>query len=170
MEMSFDERRTLNDESYFRIKFMFKTVLSLMTVFILWPSLAQATELSLGSIKTVKGTAVIVRQNQTLQAKAGEKIFKNDSLKTGSDGAMGMVFKDDSLLSLGPDTAVTINEFLFSPAEGKLSLVARLFKGTVAYLSGIIAKLSPESVRFETPIGNVGIRGTKFVIKVDGDN
>lgn len=168
--MSFDERRTLNDESYFRIKFMFKTVLSLMTVFILWPSLAQATELPLGSIKTVKGTAFIVRQNQTLQAKAGEKIFKNDSLKTGSDGAMGMVFKDDSLLSLGPDTAVTINEFLFSPAEGKLSLVARLFKGTVAYLSGIIAKLSPESVRFETPIGNVGIRGTKFVIKVDGDN
>ena len=141
-----------------------------MTVFILLPFLAQATELPLGSIKTVKGTAVIVRQNQTLQAKAGEKIFKNDSLKTGSDGALGMIFKDDSLLSLGPDTAVTINEFLFSPAEGKLSLVTRLFKGTVAYLSGIIAKLSPESVRFETPIGNVGIRGTKFVIKVDGDN
>jgi hypothetical protein len=40
----------------------------------------------------------------------------------------------------------------------------------VAYLSGIIAKLSPESVRFETPVGNVGIRGTKFAIKVDGDD
>jgi hypothetical protein len=148
---------------------MIKTILSLMIGSIFWFSLAQATELPLGSIKTVKGTAVIVRQNQTRPAKMGEKIFKNDSFKTGSDGALGMVFKDDTLLSLGPDTEVTINEFLFSPAEGKLSMVTRLIKGTVVYLSGVIAKLSPESVRFETPVGNVGIRGTKFAIKIEGD-
>ena len=141
-----------------------------MAAFIFWSSPAQAEELPSGSIKTVKGTAVIVRQNQTHPARVGEKIFKNDSFKTGPDGAMGMIFKDDTLLSLGPNTEVTINEFLFSPGEGKLSLVTRLIKGTVAYLSGIIAKLSPESVRFETPVGNVGIRGTKFAVMVDGDD
>ena len=148
---------------------MNKIIGIIATSLFFYASLAQATELFVGSIKTVKGSAVIVRANQSLSAKIGEKILINDSFKTGPDGSLGMILKDDTLLSLGPNTEVTINEFLFSPAEGKLSLVTRLFKGTVTYLSGIIAKLSPDSVRFETPVGNVGIRGTKFVVKVEGE-
>ena len=34
----------------------------------------------------------------------------------------------------------------------------------MAYMSGIIGKLSPESVRFETPVASIGIRGTCFVV------
>jgi len=64
---------------------------------------------------------------------------------------------------------LAINEFQFSPAEGKLSIVTRLLKGTSAYVSGIIGKLSPKSVRFETPVANIGIRGTKFAVKIAGD-
>jgi hypothetical protein len=148
---------------------MFRLILllSLSAVLFIWSSNAQALDLPVGSIRTVTGTAVIGRQNQTLPARIGERIFKNDLLITGPDGSLGMIFKDDTLLSLGPNTVVIVKEFLFSPAEGKLSLVAKLFKGTVAVLSGIIAKLSPESVRFETPVGNIGIRGTKFVIRIE---
>jgi hypothetical protein len=146
---------------------MVRFFLSLNAFLFFWSSWAQALELPVGSIKTIKGTAVIERQHQTLPVRIGEKIFINDSLITGPDGTMGMIFKDDTLLSLGPDTVVTVKDFLFSPAEGKLSLVTKLFKGTVAYLSGIIAKLSPESVRFETPVGNIGIRGTKFAVRIE---
>jgi hypothetical protein len=45
-----------------------------------------------------------------------------------------------------------------------MSLIARLAKGTMAYMSGIIGKLAPESVRFETPVATIGIRGTCFVV------
>jgi hypothetical protein len=152
------------------IKNMNRIVLLLSAVLLFYASWSQAMELPVGSIKTIKGTAVILRQHQTLPARVGEKIYKNDSFKTGPEGSLGMIFKDDTLLSLGPNTEVTINEFLFSPAEGKLSIITRLIKGTAAYMTGIIAKLSPESVRFETPVGNVGIRGTKFAVKVEGDD
>jgi len=60
-----------------------------------------------------------------------------------------------------------VNEFAFSPGEGKMSIVTRLLKGSAVYLSGIIARLSPESVRFETPVANIGIRGTMFAVKVE---
>jgi len=43
-----------------------------------------------------------------------------------------------------------------------------MFKGTAVYLSGLISKLAPDSARFETPSASVGIRGTKFAVKVDG--
>lgn len=149
---------------------MVRLILSCCAVLIFSVSWAQAPDLPVGSIKTVKGTAVIERQHQTLPAKIGEKIFNSDSLITGSDGAVGMIFKDNTMLSLGPNTTVTIKEFLFSPGEGKLSIVTRLLKGTAAYLTGIIGKLSPEAVRFETPAGNVGIRGTKIAVKVVGND
>ena len=51
-----------------------------------------------------------------------------------------------------------------------MSIITRLLKGTSAYLSGIIGKLSPESVRFETPVASIGIRGTKFAVSVEGDD
>jgi hypothetical protein len=44
-----------------------------------------------------------------------------------------------------------------------------MLKGTAVYLSGIIGKLSPQSVRFETPNATIGIRGTKMLVKVDED-
>jgi len=140
----------------------------LISVFLMtFVTLAAASDGPIGSIKTTKGTASIVRQEKVILAKIGERIFEGDILRTGADGSLGVIFKDDTLLSLGPNSELAIDEFLFAPAQGKLSFVTRMLRGTAAYLSGIIAKLSPESVRFETPVGSVGIRGTKFVVKID---
>jgi hypothetical protein len=145
---------------------MAKFILSVCAVLFIWSTGTQAGELPVGSIKTITGMVSLERQGQIITPREGEKIFQNDFLRTGPDGTVGMIFKDDTLLSLGPNTVVTIKEFLFSPAEGKLSIVTRLIKGTAAYLSGIIGKLSPKAIQFETPVGTVGIRGTKIAVKV----
>ncbi len=134
--------------------------------FFLSPYFSIAAEAPIGSIKTLKGSAVVIRQSEKIPVESGTEIFMGDSLKTGSDSSLGIIFKDDTVLSLGSQSEITVDEFLFSPAEGKLSLVVRFLKGTATCLTGIIAKLSPESVRFETPIANIGIRGTKFAVKV----
>jgi hypothetical protein len=136
---------------------------------ILFASDAAFSETPAGSIKFMKGNASIIRNRNSVTTIIGSKVYASDSLKTGADGSMAMVFKDDTMLSIGPDSEVAINEFLFSPAEGKLSIITRLLKGTSAYISGVIGKLSPESVRFETPVANIGIRGTKFVVSVEGE-
>ena len=136
-------------------------------VFLFFPIFCDASDAPVGSINRLKGTASIIRKNQVIPAQIGEKVYMMDSLKTGPDGSLGMVFKDDTLLSIGPQSEIIISEFIFSPAEGKLSIVTRLLKGTAAYLTGIIAKLSPESVRFETPVANIGIRGTRFAVRIE---
>jgi len=139
----------------------------LSTLFLLVPLVSHAVDAPVGSIKTVKGTASIVRGNAAVETKSGTRVFRNDTLRTGSDGALSMVFRDDTLLSIGPGSELHVNEFVFSPGEGKMSIVTRLLKGSAVYLSGIIARLSPESVRFETPVANIGIRGTMFAVKVE---
>ena len=144
------------------------TVITLSLV-LLFPLVAFALDKPVGMIKTTTGKGSIVRNGTSIEAKNGAELYQHDSLKTGADGAMSIVFKDDTLISLGPNSELAINEFLFSPAEGKLSFIARLLKGTSAYVSGIIGKLSPQSVRFETPVANIGIRGTKFAVKLEDD-
>jgi hypothetical protein len=120
-------------------------------------------------VKNVSGTAFIVRQNQTLPVQKHDRIFTGDLLRTGRDGTLGVIFRDDTTLSLGPRSELVIDEFLFAPSQGKLSLVTRMLRGTAAYVSGVIAKLSPQAVRFETPTATIGIRGTKFLVKVEGE-
>lgn len=127
-----------------------------------------AADAPVGSVRTLKGKAVIIRAKSAVETKIGTRVYQKDSLKTGADGSIAVVFKDDTLLSIGPDSEVVINEFLFSPAEGKLSIITRLIRGTSAYLSGIIAKMSPQSVRYETPVADIGVRGTKFAVQVEG--
>jgi hypothetical protein len=80
---------------------------------------------------------------------------------------MGIILRDNSTLSIGPGSSLSVRNFLFSPAEGKLGLLVRLSRGTMAYLSGLIGKLAPESARFETPVASIGIRGTRFLVKLD---
>ena len=121
----------------------------------------------IGTLQKVSGTAAVVRQGQILPAKAGLEIQANDTLRTDADGSIGVVFHDDTVLSLGPGSVLVIDEFVYAPRQGKLSLVLRMIKGTAVYLSGLIEKLAPDSVRFVTPSASVGVRGTKFAVKVE---
>jgi len=89
----------------------------------------------IGILQKVSGTATVARQDRILPAKVGLEILANDTLHTGTDGSIGLVFNDDTLLSLGPGSVLVIDEFVYSPRQGKLSLVLRMLKGTAVYLS-----------------------------------
>ncbi len=120
-------------------------------------------------VKNVSGSATVVRQGQTITATNGMEIWENDTLRTGRNGSIAIVFTDDTFLSLGPGSILIIDEFVFAPKQGKFSIVVRMLKGTAAYLSGLISKLSPDSAHFKTPTASIGIRGTKFVARVEGE-
>ncbi len=122
---------------------------------------------SVGIVKVAEGTAVVQRADQTLPARAGLALLEGDVLRTGADGHLGVILRDDTRLSLGPETEIRIDRFVFAPAQGQLALVLKMARGVAAYVSGKIAKLSPDAVRVETPVAIVGVRGTQFVAKVE---
>ncbi len=127
------------------------------------------TSRAVATVQKVSGMATVVRQGRSMAAEIGLEIYQNDTLRTGPGGSIGVIFNDETSLSLGPDSMIVVDEFVFAPAQGNFSIAIRMVKGTVAYLSGLISKLSPESARFETPTASIGIRGTKFVARVEGE-
>jgi hypothetical protein len=124
---------------------------------------------SIAIVKKLSGMATVVRQGHTISATIGLEIWENDTMRTGPDGSIGIIFNDDTFLSLGPGSILVIDEFVFAPKQGNFSIVITMLKGTAAYLSGLISKFAPESAHFKTPTASIGIRGTKFVAKVEGE-
>jgi hypothetical protein len=107
----------------------------------------------------------VLRQDNAVPAKAGDLVYESDGLRTEADGRLGITLKDDTRLSLGPDTELRLDRFAFSPAEKRFGFVLKLVRGVVAYVSGRIGRLAPETIRLETPDGVVGIRGTRVVVQ-----
>jgi hypothetical protein len=125
-----------------------------------------ADEGYIGSIKTLEGTVEIIRQGSAVYPVAGSRIFGRDTVKTGDDGSVGIILRDDTILSLGPDSTLDMQEFRFDPHKKDFSLVCRMLRGTFIFISGVIAKLAPESVKIETPDGTVAIRGTRLAVQI----
>lgn len=145
---------------------MKKLLILLVVMGLLFPSVVMAEDF-IGGLRNVKGEGLIIRGSEEIPAANGLHVQLNDVLITHDDGAMGVVFKDDTRISLGPKSKMTITEFIYSPAQKKFGFITRLLKGTASYVSGAIGKSSPEAVKFETPVATIGIRGTTFLAKVE---
>ena len=120
----------------------------------------------IGSIKTLTGAAVVVRDARPIPAAPGLRLQAGDILETQAGASVGVILRDDSLISLGPSSRVALERFAFAPAEGKLGLTARILRGTMAYLSGLIGRLAPDSATFVTPVATIGVRGTRLAVRV----
>ncbi|MEP6914376.1 MAG: FecR domain-containing protein [Acidobacteriota bacterium] len=130
------------------------------------PAVAQQPQNAVGRIKVASGSVFVVRAGALVPIQAGGAIFEADTLKTGADGRLGVTLKDDTRLSLGPGTEVRIDRFIYAPAQSRMGLVLNVVRGVMAYVSGRIAKLSPDAVRLETPAAVVGVRGTTLALRV----
>lgn len=130
------------------------------------PPHSQPTPIA-GVVKNVTATAVVVRGAQELPLAAGQQILEGDTIKTGSDGRVGLTLKDGTRLSLGANTELRIDAFLYAPAERGVGLTLKLLRGVATYISGRIAQLAPGAVKIETPTSVIGVRGTHLLIAVE---
>ena len=142
--------------------------ISILLVAGLIVGLAQVTAAAetIGKVKTAKATAVIQRGDQRITADVGTLVERYDVLETDDTGSLGVIFDDDTTIAVGPRSRLTINEFVYNPKQGKFSFVSKLAQGTLSYISGDIAKKSPENVSIATPSATIGIRGTRLLVKV----
>ena len=119
-----------------------------------------------GRIKVLSGSAFIVRDGAQVPAQIGQSVFESDGLRTGADGKVGVTLNDDTRLSLGPNSELKLERFMYSPSTSGFGLVLRFVQGAATYVSGRIAKLAPDSIRLETPASIIGVRGTTLAIQV----
>lgn len=131
------------------------------------PALAVETQQGLvGSVAGAQGTVSILRDGKSNVAQKGFRLYQSDVVRTAEKSSVGIVLRDDSTLSMGPSTELRMADFTFRPDAGALSMTLKIVKGTLAYVSGQIAKLAPGAVQIETPEGVAAVRGTELLVEV----
>ena len=134
-------------------------------VFLFVPLQAQAE--GIGKFRNVKGESYVVRGGDRAKAVVGGVVQRNDVIETAADGSVGITFNDNTVFSAGPNSRVSMEEFKFNPVTLKGSFLAKLGKGTLSVVSGDIARGAPSAMRIKTPSAILGVRGTRFLVRVN---
>lgn len=117
-------------------------------------------------IKTSSGTAAVERSGQKVKAAAGLKVEQGDRLVTGKDGRISLTFVDNTRFAVGPNSRVSVSEFQYDRMRQKGSMLTRVDRGSLAVVSGKIAKSGRDAMKVRTPNTLLGVRGTKFIVDV----
>jgi hypothetical protein len=128
---------------------------------------ALAEEAPVGFVKTLSGTATLTRGATASAAVLAMPVYENDRLETGSDGELGVTFRDNTRISLGPHSRIELKNVVFKPAAEQYGFVLRLAYGTLEYISGLTEKLAPDKMSIETPGFTVGARGTRLLVRAE---
>jgi hypothetical protein len=129
---------------------------------------AQAAGALIGQVKTASGQTFIVRDAVSTPAKIGDEVQEKDTIETGADGAIGITFIDNTVFSSGPNSQVALEEYSFDSSNFKGAMTADVNQGTLAVVSGDIARSTPGAMKIKTPTAILGVRGTTFAIQVGG--
>ncbi len=131
---------------------------------------AGASSPAAGMVKNAKGSVTLERGGKVQPLAPGAVVMGSDRIVTGADGSAGITLRDDTLLSVGPNSRVSLDKFVFDEVTHEGEMSASVKRGTMAVISGKLAKKSPTAVKFVTPSAILGVRGTEFVIDVgDGE-
>ena len=118
-----------------------------------------------GQIKVSKGAVHIEREGKRLPAPVGTKVQLADVVVTGADGSAGVTFLDNSLMSIGPGSALAVDRFVFDSTTNQGAFESSLKRGTLSVVSSKIAKQTPDAMKVKTPAAILGVRGTEFVVR-----
>jgi len=99
----------------------------------------------------------------------GDHLAAGDTVNTGYDGRVQMRFTDGGLVSLMPNSSFAVDRYNQPDGQDGGSLSFRLMKGGLRTLTGSIGQKNHDNYELKTDVATLGIRGTEFVVVIDGD-
>jgi hypothetical protein len=144
-------------------------ILPLLALAALPPRPAAASDDTIGTVRTLAGTATVrsPADGAARPAAVAMPIREHDRVETGADGRIGLTFRDNTRVALGPNSSLDLARFDFAPAQRRYGFILRLGYGTLEYLSGLTAKLAPDAMSIETPGSTIAVRGTRLLIRAE---
>ena len=137
-------------------------------IFFMFASVANASN---NSFVGVIGAAIGDIKNQKNESLSnGSKIFFGDTIISKSKSNAQILFLDQTVLTLGEETELTIDEFVYDPNSQDGSFVSTVKTGTVKFITGQISKKNPDNLEVKVPAGTLGARGTEFVVLSENNN
>ncbi len=116
---------------------------------------------SIGNITSFKGSVTVKRDTQKILGKINLPVEQNDIISTRKDSNAIIKFNDNTIITIGKDSILNIQEYLYDEEVTSNSKTQFNFlKGTFKSVTGAIGHLNPTKFKLNTKTAGIGIRGT----------
>lgn len=118
---------------------------------------------------TVGNTTIVIKEvrgifeEKARQLVLEDGIYLNEVIQTAAESATEITFKDKTSISVGPNSNITLDKFVYDPDPAKSKMVMSLGKGVFRFVTG---DMPSQSYEFKTPVSTLAVRGTTFTIVV----
>ena len=119
-----------------------------------------------GVVSAITASAPTTSSNQKTVV-VGDNVVPGETLRTGPDGQLHVLFLDQSAVTLGADSELVIDTFNYDPASRRGQIRLRLNQGLLRVVGGHISKTTATEIA--TPQGKVEIRGGISIVNVSGN-
>ena len=147
-----------NTYKAFKMNFFLK----LTAIILLFTNISYSSEI--GIVGFVIGDAF---NQDGKKLNVGDPIYFGDTITTNEGGKSQILFVDQTVMTVGSNTELTIDEFVYDAENTDGKLLSTIKSGSVKILTGKISEKNPENLVVETPAGTIGTRGTEFKAAVD---
>jgi hypothetical protein len=138
----------------------------LSVAFLFFPSLSVAapnpTLIRIGDAAAVSGkvSATAPGAKKARDIKNGQPLYLNDNVTTDGNGHLQVILLDSTVFTLGPNTNMILDTYVYDPATNAGEMAATVAKGFFRYIAGKITPKNGENLKINLPVGTIGIRGT----------
>lgn len=134
---------------------------SLAALLLILPPAAFAAPLNIGVASAVRGSVKATAPGAAGRVvETGKPVYSHDKVTTGPEGKLQILLLDETSFTVGANSELELDEFVFDPATNAGKVSAKIAKGAFRFVTGKVARRDPASMQVTTPVGTIGIRGT----------
>jgi hypothetical protein len=124
----------------------------------------------MGAAANVRGTVYwLTSDGRQVPITPGSPVYTGARIITGADGHLQVLLLDETVFTIGANSDMVLDEFVYDPAIDAHKIMASLSKGIFRWVTGKTAHKDPASMKVNLPVGTIGIRGTDFEATVQTD-
>jgi len=121
-----------------------------------------------GRIELVSGEVTLMDANRRLrEPRDGGVLYLGDRFRT-AHGTVSLVFSDGARIELRPRTVFEVEDYVLPSGRDAGVFHVRVLDGAVRSTTGSIGKARDDNYRLQTPVINLGVRGTEYAVVVCG--
>lgn len=122
---------------------------------------------NIGKVVAFSGKADLTRDGKNIAVNKTTTFLKNDILNTYKNTKLQILFSDETIISVGQNSTLKINDFIFDDKDVKAEF--SMTKGVFRTITGKIGKIAPEKFNLKTKTASIGIRGTQIVTSIENN-
>jgi hypothetical protein len=89
----------------------------------------------------------------------------NQRVVTGANGHLQVLLLDETVFTLGPNSDIVLDDFVYDPVTTSGKVAASVARGTFRFVTGKMHSASPDARVIKLPVDVLGIRGTDFEVQ-----